>query len=202
MARALALNQDRPAAIQTEIDELTLLRAQRGDRPAFHAIVLRYQRPVFSLLSRMLAPSGRQAQVDDLAQETFIRLLCALPEFGRDGRTRLGSFVLTIAARLAIDELRRRSLSGFGTGEPLDDRLIEGPWRADDSLRRTTLREAIGHAVARLPPEQRAVFLLRELHELPYEEIAEALHLDLGTVKSRLSRARAALRAALEEVHE
>ncbi len=196
MSRALALADAAPPPA-TEVDDLTLARARNGDRAAFRAIVVRYQRPVFAVLSRMLAPSGRQAAVEDLAQETFIRLLRALPEFGRDGRSRLGSFVLTIAARLAIDELRRRSHGG----DELDDGLIEGPWRADDGLRRTVLREAIARAVGRLPPEQRAVFLLREVHDLPYEEIGRALDLDLGTVKSRLSRARAALRIALEEEH-
>ncbi len=177
-----------------ELDDLTLARAQRGDRAAFRALVERYQRPVFALLARMLSPSGRDALVEDVAQETFVRVYRGLPEFGQDGRRRLCAWILTIATRLALDELRRRPL---GT-EAIDGRssLAAGE-RADAGLERRVLRSAIERAVAALPPEYRAAFLLREVHELDYEQIAQALAIDLGTVKSRLHRARAALRAAL-----
>jgi RNA polymerase sigma-70 factor (ECF subfamily) len=182
-------------AARAELDELTLSRAQRGDGAAFRVLVETYQRPVFALLSRMLTARGLSAQVEDIAQETFVRVHRALPEFGRDGRRRLGGWILTIAARLAIDELRRRAPEPLG--EP--DRLAQlpGPARTDEPAERRALRAAIERAVERLSPEHRAAFLLREVHGLDYEAIAGALGIDLGTVKSRLGRARAALRQAL-----
>jgi RNA polymerase sigma-70 factor (ECF subfamily) len=185
------------AAVRAELDELTLARAQRGEPGAFRQLVETYQRPVFALLSRMLQARGLAAQVEDLAQETFVRVHRALPEFGRDGRRRLGGWVLTIAARLAIDELRRRA------PEPLGSELAQlpGPARTDEPAERRALRAAIERAVERLSPEHRAAFLLREVHGLEYEAIAEALGIDLGTVKSRLGRARAALRQALRHHH-
>ena len=185
----------------TDLDELTLLRAMRGDRAAFRALVERYERPVFALLGRMLfRAAGREALVEDLAQETFVRVFRALPDFGADGRRNLSAWILTIAARLAIDELRRRP----GVAEPLDRLALAVPAAggADAGSERRRVAAAIERAVAALPPELRATFLLREVHEMDYESIADALRVDLGTVKSRLSRARAALRRALQGIYD
>jgi RNA polymerase sigma-70 factor (ECF subfamily) len=184
---------------EPELDEVTLRRAQRGDEAACRALVLRYQHAVFALLSRMLGPSGRRGLVEDLAQETFLRVFRALAAFSPLGPARLSTWILTIAARLAVDELRRpaapaAAVAGADT--------VAGPGRADDATRRAQLGRAIERAVGELPAEYRAAFLLREYHELAYDDIARALEVDIGTVKSRLSRARTALRAALAEVHD
>jgi RNA polymerase sigma-70 factor (ECF subfamily) len=187
---------ERPQRV--ELDELTLLRAKRGDRAAFGALVRFYQRPVFALLSRMRVATDRRDLVEDLAQETFVRALRAIGTFGDDGRNRLSSWLLTIATRVALDALKRRALPTQPLGELSD--IVPGTRRADDELERRSLREAIGEAVERLPVGYRAAFLLREVHGFEYEAIAEALDIDVGTVKSRLSRARAALRAALSEI--
>jgi RNA polymerase sigma-70 factor (ECF subfamily) len=180
-----------------ELDELTRARAARGDRDAFRRLVERYQRPVFALLSRMLRD---HTLVEDLAQETFVRVFRGLPGFGADGRLNLSGWILTIAARLAIDELRRRALRT----EPIEEAhsLASDDAQPDREWYRRGLAAAIERAVAELAPEYRAAFLLREAHGLEYEAIAAALHIDLGTVKSRLGRARAALRAALAELHD
>lgn len=183
---------------RVELDELTLARARRGDRTAFGALVRYYERPVFALLSRMLG-ADRRALVEDLAQETFVRAFSAIGTFGDDGRNRLSSWLYTIATRVALDALKRR---GQRT-EPLDEELpdISGfGGHADLALERRTLRDAIAAAVDRLPVSYRAVFLLREVHGLEYDAIAETLSVDLGTVKSRLFRARTILRAALTEL--
>lgn len=177
-----------------ELDQLTLARAQRGDGAACRALVSRYQRPVFALLGRMLAPRGGD-RVEDLAQETFLRVFRALPGFRVAGEARVSTWILTIATRLALDEIARAP-------RPITDEKLEiasGP-RGDLELERRALGDAIRHAVSALGPDHRAVFLLREIHELEYDEIARALEIDLGTVKSRLSRARAALKKALSEV--
>lgn len=182
-----------------DLDDLTLARAMRGDRQAFRALVERYERPVFALLGRMLFRSGRESLVEDLAQETFVRIFRFLPDFGSDGRTNLSAWILTIAARLAIDELRRRP----PRAEPLEVALaVAAECAADERSDRRRVADAIERAVAELTPEYRAVFLLREVHDMDYESIAEALRLDLGTVKSRLSRARAALRRALQGTYD
>jgi RNA polymerase sigma-70 factor, ECF subfamily len=187
-----------PKRAEPELDAVTLRRAQRGDDAACRAFVRRYERPVFALLGRLLA--RRERELDDLAQETFLRAFAALPRFRADGPARLSTWILTIAARLALDELRRKP-PGF---EPLTVLVdLPAPARADDDTRRRRLAEAILAALAELPNEYRIAFVLREFHELEYPEIADALGIDRGTVKSRLARARAGLRVALAELdHE
>lgn len=178
---------------ERELDLVTLERARRNDRAAFAALVGFYQRPVFALLSRLLFGRDRAA-VEDLAQETFLRVHRALPDFRPDGPARLSSWILTIATRLGIDALRRVRLELV----PLDQVAAQpSTERADAGAIAAEQRAAITAAIAALSPEQRAAFLLREVHGLEYEEIARALDLDLGTVKSRLSRAKENLRGAL-----
>src|SRR5439155_3504611 len=104
------------AAGAPELDELTLRRAQRGEAAACTALVKRYERPVFAVVSRMLTPSGRRAAVEDVAQETFLRVFRALPGFDLAGGARLSSWILTIATRVALNELRKRQ----ATSEALD----------------------------------------------------------------------------------
>jgi RNA polymerase sigma-70 factor (ECF subfamily) len=182
------------------LDELTLARATRGDRDAFRVLVERYERPVFALLSRMLFRSGRESLVEDLAQETFVRVFRGLADFGRDGRNNLTAWILTIATRLCIDELRKRPL----VLEPLDRaaRDIAGLTRTDSERERAEVAQAIARALAELSPEFRATFLLREVHDMDYESIAQALRVDIGTVKSRLNRARGLLRRALQGLYD
>jgi RNA polymerase sigma-70 factor (ECF subfamily) len=186
----------RSGGSRPELDDVTLERARRGDREAFRRLVERYERPVFALLGRMLCASGQESLVEDLAQETFVRVFHGLTTFGADGRLNLSGWILTIAARLALDELRRPARA-----EALSDHLPDDA-RTDRESERRGLAAAIERAVEQLSAEQRAVFLLREVHGLEYDAIAEALEVDLGTVKSRLSRARAALRAALSGIHD
>ena len=183
-----------------DLDDVTLARARGGDRQAFRVLVERYERPVFALLGRMLVSAGRESLVEDLAQETFVRVFRNLGSFGADGRTNLAAWILTIAARLAIDELRRRP----PRAEPLDGLALDiaADSRTDERSDRRRVAAAIERAVEALSPEFRAVFLLREVHDMDYDEIAHALDLDLGTVKSRLSRARAALRRALQGTYD
>jgi RNA polymerase sigma-70 factor, ECF subfamily len=186
--------QSAPTAAPAELDELTLKRAQRGEPAACTALVLRYQRPVFDVVSRLLSPSGRRSSVEDVAQDTFLRVFRALPTWDARGGAKLSTWILTIATRAALNELRKKP----ATGEPLADAHAATP---PSPVELRSLGRAIERAVGTLPPEYRAAFVLREFHELSYDEIARALDVDIGTVKSRLSRARAALQAALAEVH-
>jgi RNA polymerase sigma-70 factor (ECF subfamily) len=178
---------------RAELDDLTLARAQRGEESAWRALVERYQRPVFALLSRMLSPVARRDLVEDLAQETFLRAFRALASFDRAAAGRLSSWLLTIATRLALDELRQRR----APLEPLEPVHFQaaGPVGPDRRL----LAARLTRAIEGLSLDHRAVILLREVHGLDYEEIAAALAISVGTVRSRLSRARAELRQALGE---
>ena len=179
-----------------EIDELTLRRAQRGDQAACRALVERYQRPVFGLLHRMLGPT-RSDRVEDLAQETFLHVFRSLAAFAPLGPARLSTWILTIASRRAVDELRRSGRTGETAD--LDEAQVASTERADEGARRSALAARVAAAVAALAPEYRAAFLLRAYHGFDYGEIARALECEIGTVKSRLSRARAELRRALRE---
>jgi RNA polymerase sigma-70 factor, ECF subfamily len=161
-----------------ELDELSLARAQRGDRAAQAALVERYQRPVFAMLSRMV---GRErAVVEDLAQETFLRALRALPRFSTRGPARKHPRLDDAGAAGALPAI---------------------PAWPDQDAHRRAIAVALTEAVESLGAPFRAAFLLREVHGLSYDEIAHVLEVDSGTVKSRLSRARAALQEALAEMH-
>ena len=173
--------------VATELDELTLRRAQRGDEGAWRALIAVYQDRVHALVWRLLA--GRaQHRAPDLAQETFVRVVRALPRSEPLGSAKLSTRILTIATRVALNELRRPDADELAA-EP-----IAHAESADQSVERKRLGTAIAAGMAALDAEQRAVIVLREYHELDYAEIATALELELGTVKSRLSRARSALR--------
>jgi RNA polymerase sigma-70 factor, ECF subfamily len=179
-------------ATRTEsLDELTLRRAQRGDERAWRDLIGRYQQPVHALIWRLMAGRARH-RVEDLTQETFVRVLKALPGFDPAGSATLSTWILTIATRLVLNELRRPEAASL-------DREPAGREQADADAERRRLAAAIASGMATLPDAQRAVLVLREYHELDYGEIAEALELDVGTVKSRLSRARAAMREHLTQ---
>ncbi|MEM9189012.1 MAG: sigma-70 family RNA polymerase sigma factor [Myxococcota bacterium] len=179
---------------ERELDDLTLARARRGEREAQRALVLRYQRPVWALLRRHL---GTEEDIEDLAQETFLRVFRALPSFRSSPTARLSTWILTIAIRLAVDRHRRTRRSPFVDREVMVESPAPGP---DCAFEQRATGEAIARAVEALPPEYRAAFILRAYHDFDYREIGEALGCDVGTVKSRISRARARLRQELQKV--
>jgi RNA polymerase sigma-70 factor, ECF subfamily len=186
------------AEAPAELDEVTLRRAQRGDAAGFRALVERYHAPVRAVLWRMLDPGGGGSRVEDLVQETFLRVHRGLAGFDPAGPARLSSWILTIATRAALNELRRARPPLV----PIEGEVLAAPDRADAELRRRRLGEALRRALGELGADARAVVVLREYHEMDYAEIGEVLGVDVGTVKSRLSRARAALRKSLQEYVE
>jgi RNA polymerase sigma-70 factor (ECF subfamily) len=196
---ALGPHHPPPRTTPGELAPAVVERARSGDTGAFRALVLHHQEAVHALLYRLLAPSGREALVEDCTQETFLRVYRALPGFNPQGPAKLSTWILTLATRLALNELRRPAL--VVPVAELSSLPVASPHRADALAERRALGNAIREALGQLPPDQRAVLVLREMHGLEYAEMAEALDLDVGTVKSRLSRARAAMRAALEPHH-
>jgi RNA polymerase sigma-70 factor (ECF subfamily) len=189
-----------PREPERDVETRTLRRAQSGDRSAQAALIQRYQQPVFALLWRIAGPE--RAVVEDLAQETFLRVLAALPRFEPDGKARLITWILTIATRLAINHTRAHATVGRAYQVPPPGGVPAALLPPDQDAERRTLGAALVSAIEALGPQYRAAFLLREVHGLRYEEIADALDVDVGTVKSRLSRARALLQRALAELHD
>ncbi len=185
----------RAASAARELDDLTLRRAQRGDHAAFRVLVERYERGVWELTWRMVAPAGLAARAEDLTQETFLRVFRGLHGFDPAGPARLSTWIFTIATRVALSELRA------GRAEvDVDARLEQlasGDAVPSHEVARKQLGERLAAAVGALPAPARAVLVLGDVFELSYEELARALELDPNTVKSRLHRARAAVRALL-----
>lgn len=185
-------------AARTDRDREVIERAKRGECSAQRELVRRHQRRVFAFLSRTLRGRASPEMIEDLAQETFLRVFRALGGFDCDGRARFSTWLLRIASNLAIDELRRKRLAV----EVLDDAHVNRPGdaRTEAHAEQQALAAALDRAVEDLSPPLRVAFVLRAYHDFEYGEIADTLRLDVGTVKSRLSRARAKLKAALSEV--
>lgn len=191
----------RAAPAARELDDLALRRAQRGDHAAFRLLVERYERPVWELIWRMVAPAGLAARAEDLTQDAFLRVFRALHAYDPAGPARLSSWIFTIATRVALNELRA-GRAGRAAEVDVDEALatlaaLPAAAPPAQAVARRELGERLAAAVGTLPASARAVLLLSDVFELSLDEIARALDVELGTVKSRLSRARAAVRAQL-----
>lgn len=177
---------------QADPVERDLLRkAAGGNLFAFEEVVRRYQRRVYGVALRIVR---RHDVADDVAQEAFIRAWKALDTF--DLERPFGPWVCRIAANLAVNHVR----SPRAREEGLPEGHGEQPAASQDALTSVLdgeARDVLLHALESLPGEQRAVFVLRVYEEQSYKEIAEGLGISIGTVMSRLSRAREKLRVAL-----
>jgi RNA polymerase sigma-70 factor (ECF subfamily) len=179
------------------LDDNGLVRAYLdGASRAFDVLVERYQARLLNFVYRTV---GDRERAEDLVQEVFVRVYRHLARFDRSKK--FSTWIYTIASNLAKNELRNRSrnpLVYFQTmtsGWEDEDRPLEfedTTARPDDAFDRRHLRELVDAAVRRLPSHHRQVFVLRELEGRSYEEIAEMTNCNLGTVKSRLNRARSA----------
>jgi RNA polymerase sigma-70 factor, ECF subfamily len=177
-----------------EIDEVTLARARRGDPSALTALVRHYQRPVHALCARLLV--GRGAARDDVAQESLIRVCRGLARYDPAGGARLSTWILTVTTRTCLNAIRDGRRAAARETADLDP---ASPLDPERSAADRELGRRVAAAVADLPEDLRAVLVLRAYHDFDYEQIAEAVGIELGTVKSRLSRARVALRQALRD---
>lgn len=174
-------------------------RAKAGDQAAFEQLVVDNQNRVYSLALRML---GDPEDAQDAAQEAFLNAWRALPSF--KGESSFSTWVYRLTSNACIDCLRRRRRRREVETDSLPALEEEKNWepadrRSDPALQTEgrMAREAVDQALEALPPHQREILLLRELSGLSYQEIGQALKLDLGTVKSRIARARLALKKIL-----
>jgi len=172
-------------------DSFLIARARQGDLRAFEEIVRLYQRRVYGVALRIVRAHD---VADDVAQEAFVRAWRSLDRFEL-GRP-FGPWVCRIAANLAVNHVRspRARQEGLPEGHGETPAADPGPLGA---VLDAEARRVLDEAVATLPAEQRAVFVLRAVEEMSYAEIAEALGISPGTVMSRLFRARERLAKAL-----
>lgn len=189
-------------------DEMLMVRYQRGDREAFAELVRRYERPIYNFVLRQLRHA---ALAEDLTQDTFLRVVQKAGEFKHEAR--FSTWIYTIARNLCIDQHRKlghRRHASLDQPKPGDDQrpLVEAV--ADPHPRSSVERTAVGGEVASsiiaavesLPDEQREVFLLRELANLPFRDIAEVTGVGENTVKSRMRYALERLQQALADFEE
>jgi RNA polymerase sigma-70 factor (ECF subfamily) len=189
------------------MDEPELIRqAQRGDLDAFNRLVLAYQERAFNLACRMLADEDAAA---DATQNAFLNAYRGLAGY-RGGSFR--AWVMRMVTNTCYDELRRQQRHPTTALEPLaadEEEEIESPaWLADHSpspeqqAESAELDSAVQHCLNSLPPEFRAVVALVDIEGLDYQEVAAATGKPLGTIKSRLARARMKLRECLQHFWE
>ncbi len=186
-----------------ENDKALVARARKGDRRAFDLLVLKYQHRVQRLIGRYIRDPE---QVFDLAQETFIKAYRALDRFRGDSA--FYTWIYRIAVNTAKNQLASDARAGYmvslnsGGSDESDEPMIEPEALRDgstpDALAATEeLRVAIDHAIAELPEDLRTALTLREMEGLSYEEIAAVMDCPIGTVRSRIFRAREAVERAI-----
>lgn len=184
-ARSLLRSMGDSEVVQASLD---------GDQRAFGEIVRRYDQRLLNFVYRTI---GDRERAQDLVQETFVRVYRHLERFDQDKK--FSTWIYTIAGNLAKNELRNRSRNPLVLFQTIkknwdaDHRPLEWEdehYKPDDLYRKRYLKEKVDEAVKQLPEHHRMVFVLRELEGKTYEEIADITGVQLGTVKSRLNRAR------------
>jgi RNA polymerase sigma-70 factor, ECF subfamily len=192
--------------MSADVSDLSLVRrVQRGDKGAFDALVLKYQHKVVKLVMRYVR---NPVEAEDVAQEAFIKAYRALPQFRGDSA--FYTWLYRIAINTAKNALvsRDRSPIDFDLDLQNPDESYDMHARLKDSATPEALaltdeiRSVVDSAIAALPEDLRTAIVLRELEGLSYEEIASTMECPVGTVRSRIFRAREAIDRRLREVFE
>ncbi len=208
LSRALVHDSDRDEPLRSAdastLDDRELASlATQGRESAFRELLSRYERPVFSLVYRMV---GHRAIAEDLAQEAFIRAFGAIDSY--NPAYKFSNWIFKIANNHTIDWLRKKKLDTVsidGSPHASSSEDIErtrytvesGDERPDAYVENRELGGRIENAIARLRPEYRAVVMMRHVEGFSYDEISDATDLPLGTVKTYLHRARGELKELL-----
>jgi RNA polymerase sigma-70 factor (ECF subfamily) len=175
---------------QKAIDHALMRRVQQEDYEAFEELVGRYKARLINLIYRML---NDQSEAEDLVQETFLRVWTHRQDY--DFSYCLSTWIYTIALNLAKNELRRYRKFKFINMLDLASKGVE---LADPKMGPSALGHMLQQAIAGLPAKYKTAFLLRDVEQMSYEEVAQILGVPLGTVKSRVNRARAELKEQLK----
>jgi RNA polymerase sigma-70 factor (ECF subfamily) len=187
---------------ERDVDQQLVERVQRGDKAAFDLLVLKYQRKIFRLLSRLIRDP---AEVEDVAQEAFVKAYRALANFRGESAfyTWLYRIAINTAKNHLVSQGRRapttteadiEEAETFDDGDHLRD--LNTP---DSMLVSKQVAEAVNRAIEQLPEDLRTAIVLREIEGLSYEEIAESMNCPIGTVRSRIFRARPILDTAKDK---
>jgi RNA polymerase sigma-70 factor (ECF subfamily) len=179
-----------PKETEKDIDFALIKAVQGGDMVAFNGLVDRYKDRLMNVIGRMLS-SAEEAQ--DIVQETFVRVYQHRQSF--NFQHCFSTWIYTIALNLARNELRKRKKFKFF--DIADMKGNETEFAVEMKLP-SRLPQALNTAISELPEKYRTAFILRDIQELPYEEVAKILSVPLGTVKSRVNRARMMLRDKLQ----
>jgi RNA polymerase sigma-70 factor (ECF subfamily) len=183
-----------------EVDQQLVERAQRGDKKAFELLVSKYQRKLARLLSRFIRDA---AEVEDVTQEAFIKAYRALPTFRGDSAFytwlyRIGintakNYLVAMGRRApTTTEIDSEEAEGFEDSSQLHD--LNTP---ENELATRQIADTVNQTLAELPEELRTAITLREIEGLSYEEIANIMNCPIGTVRSRIFRAREAIASKL-----
>lgn len=193
-------------------DDLRLVEAiRRGDTSGWSQLITRYQDRLYSVCYRMVHHRELAA---DLTQDAFVKIIQGLDSF--DGRAKLSTWMIRVTMNVCLSRLRSEKLRKHASldapaagksdsrSKPAQPRPHEQSRELspDDRVDREEARSRVLEALRRIDPEQRAVIILCDCHGKSYEEIAEVLGVAVGTVKSRLFRARAAVREVVESLSE
>ncbi len=198
---------NRPLRSPDPPDETLMLRFQSGDRAAFAQLVRRHQGPLYNFALRQV----RTPQVaEDVVQEAFVRVVQSASDFKHEAR--FTTWIYTITRNLCIDHLRKKALRKHpsldeakgqeGEGPTLGEQTADPRASVEREATGTELKERIAAAVDKLPDDQREVFLMREVANLPFKEIAEITGVPENTVKSRMRYALERLQEALAEYED
>jgi RNA polymerase sigma-70 factor (ECF subfamily) len=171
-------------------DRTIIERVLSGNVDAFRELVERYQRRVFLFVRNMVR---HRSDAEDLVQEVFVAAFRKLDSFDAE-RARFSTWLLTIARNRSLNHLQRSSVA---TTFEFDIAAAQG--QPEDAMSNHEIRGQLDAALARLPLDQRTAFVLAEIQELPYAEIALIEEVELGTIKSRVSRAKLRLRELLSD---
>jgi RNA polymerase sigma-70 factor, ECF subfamily len=192
--------------VRDETDEALMLRYRDGDNRAFEVLLTRHRKPIYNFILRFVMVP---AQAEDLLQETFLRVIKGAESYERQAK--FTTWLYTIARNLCVDASRRgKHRKAASLDAPLDeegggamlDMVPDGGAVVDRQVIGKQVGEQIQRAVAQLAEEQREVFIMRELLDMPFKEIATIVGCPENTVKSRMRYALEKLREALEEYRD
>jgi len=192
--------------VRDDSDESLMLRYQDGDSRAFEVLVTRHRRPIFNFVLRYVRDP---VAAEDVTQDTFLRVVRSADSYVREAK--FTTWLFTIARNLCVDAARRgkhRNMASLDAPVGDDDKgskidfVASGGPAVDRQAIGTELKARMQEAIAQLPEEQREIFLLREVGDLQFNEIAEIIGVPENTVKSRMRYALEKLREALAEYRD
>lgn len=181
---------------ESDEDVAMMLRVKRGDEAAFEGLIERHQARVLGTVAKMLAGA---TDAEDIAQQVFLRVWQSAARY--EPTAKFTTWLLTITRNLVFNEMRRLRRAKWVPIEGDDHAPRDFPDEqtpdASQNAAASDLQAAIARAISHLPEQQRLALILRRYEDLPYEEIAEILHVSIPSVKSLLFRARTTLKAEL-----